>query len=85
MAAGSPEQLTALAALPGQRTGPAPPAGADPGQELLSVLELRGWALLEQHQALGSAHGWVHSAMGREWGRLEQGQTPGWPQIWIDP
>lgn len=64
VAAGSQEQHAALAAGPRQRASPAPPAGVDPREELLCLLELCGWALLEQHQTLGSANGWVHTAVG---------------------
>lgn len=62
MAAGSPQQHAAPAAHSGQRASPAPLSGADPREKLLCVLELCGRALLEQHEALGCADGWVRAA-----------------------
>lgn len=82
MAAGPQEWLAALTARSCQRTSPAPLAGAGAREELLRFLELRGRALLEQHQALGSANGFVCTALGlgglrNAWGELEAESTLG--------
>jgi len=75
VAAGSQEQHAALAARARQRARPAPPPRTDPWEELLRLLELRGWALLEQHQDLGSANGWVCAAIGMGGVQAERGRN----------